>query len=152
MQRPSIFVYKCSGENCRTDEEIKSFLDNKELQVFVLAKSYNTTNYNPEEKLQRIATRYSIQLDFFSYKDVVITSSSESLETEDEFYSFGLISDNQKFYTVPQQPQVTLTGQQFGWWGEQMLTQIHFVLSSDITEHKRTIYGPLDFLGDVGGL
>ena len=51
MKRPSIFVNKCSGENCRTDEEIKSFLDNKELQVFVLAKSYNTTNYNPEEKL-----------------------------------------------------------------------------------------------------
>ena len=51
MKRPSIFVNKCSGENCRTDEEIKSFLDNKELQIFVLAKSYNTTNYNPEEKL-----------------------------------------------------------------------------------------------------
>ena len=95
LKRPSIFVNKCLGENCKTDEEIKSFLDNKELQVIVLAKSYNTTNYNPEEKLQRIATRYSIQLDFFQYKDVVITSSSEYLETEDELYSLGLISDNQ---------------------------------------------------------
>ena len=29
---------------------------------------------------------------------------------------------------------------------------VGFKYSRDIKEHKRTIYGPLDFLGDVGGL
>ena len=29
---------------------------------------------------------------------------------------------------------------------------VAFKYSRDIKEHKRTIYGPLDFLGDVGGL
>ena len=60
----------------------------------VLSRSYNTTNYNPEEKLSRTATRYSIGLDLNKFRDVVVKSSSESLVTEDEFYSFGLISDN----------------------------------------------------------
>ena len=32
------------------------------------------------------------------------------------------------------------------------LAFIEFVLSPDVIEHKRQIYGPLDFLGDVGGL
>ena len=29
---------------------------------------------------------------------------------------------------------------------------VGFKYNRDIKEHKRTIYGPLDFLGDVGGL
>ena len=32
------------------------------------------------------------------------------------------------------------------------LAEIEFFLSPDIIEHQRQIYGPLDFLGDVGGL
>ena len=85
----------------------------------MLAKSYNTTEYNPEEKLQRIATRYRIPLEFYKYMYVEVTSSSESLETEDEFYSLGLMSDNRKFYTVKQKPQFIITEPQWGLWGEQ---------------------------------
>ena len=32
------------------------------------------------------------------------------------------------------------------------LTEIEFYRNNERREHKRTIYGPLNFLGDVGGL
>ena len=101
VKRPEIHVNKCQGSSCKTDQEINEFLANKELQVIVLSKSYNTTNYNYEEKLQRVATRYAMKFKKDQFRDVLIKSSSESLETEDEFYSLGLISDTQKFYSVP---------------------------------------------------
>ena len=64
LRRPSPIVNKCFREkNCKSDEEIKEFLINKEIQVITLSKSYDTTNYNPEEKLQKIATQYNIELD-----------------------------------------------------------------------------------------
>ena len=59
----------------------------------MLSKSYNTTNYNPEEKIQRVAQWYRIELDIDQYKDVVIKSSTEILETDDRAYSLGIISD-----------------------------------------------------------
>ena len=101
IQRPMLAINKCFGQHCKTDEETKQFLKNKFLQLTILSKSYNTTNYNPEEKIQRIATRYNIRLDIDQYKDIVIKSRTESLETEDEFYSLGLISDEKTFYTIP---------------------------------------------------
>ena len=33
-----------------------------------------------------------------------------------------------------------------------MITKIKFKLNEKILNHSRAIYGPLDFLGDVGGL
>ena len=32
------------------------------------------------------------------------------------------------------------------------LVSLHFALDKDEIHHERKIYGPLDFLGDVGGL
>ena len=63
LRRPTLVVNKCL-ENCKSDEEIKEFLNDKEIQVIMLSKSYSTSNYKPEEKLQRIANQYSIKLDF----------------------------------------------------------------------------------------
>ena len=53
---------------------------------------------------------------------------------------------------MPKKPEEITIDPQFGFFGQQRLAFIVFFLSSDITEYKRTIYGPLDFLGDVGGL
>ena len=50
LRRPTIVVDKCLI-NCKSDEEIKEFLKQKEIQVIILSKNYDTTNYNPEEKL-----------------------------------------------------------------------------------------------------
>ena len=32
------------------------------------------------------------------------------------------------------------------------LTEVQFFRNNKMKEHKRSIYGPLNFLGDVGGL
>ena len=63
LRRPTLVVNKCS-ENCKSDEEIEEFLNKKEIQVIILSKSYDTSNYNPEEKIQKIANQYSIRLGF----------------------------------------------------------------------------------------
>ena len=47
MQRPVIRIKKCHGENCVTEDEINNFVKDKYLRVFVLSKSYDTTNYDP---------------------------------------------------------------------------------------------------------
>ena len=47
MQRPIIAITKCHGENCGTEDEMNNFVQDKYLRVFVLSKSYDTTNYDP---------------------------------------------------------------------------------------------------------
>ena len=51
MRRPYLVVTKCKLGNCKSDEEIKEFLKDTEIHVVMLSKSYDTSNYNPQEKL-----------------------------------------------------------------------------------------------------
>ena len=49
--KPIIAINKCQTnrlQKCKTDQEINEFVKNKEFEVVILSKSYNTTNYNPE--------------------------------------------------------------------------------------------------------
>ena len=49
--KPIIAINKCTPnklQNCKTDQEIKDFVNNKKFEVVILSRSYNTTNYNPE--------------------------------------------------------------------------------------------------------
>ena len=103
----------------------------------VLTKSYNTTNYNQKEKIQSIARDYQIRLQTNKtlYAEVGITT--ERLETDDEFYSLGILSDYTEFYTFPQDLLIEKDEASLGYKGEQMLVDIQFYLSSDIIEHKR---------------
>ena len=63
----------------------------------LLTKSYNTTSYNKQEKIQRIAHDYSIGFETNKTLVTYLEITSEHLETEDEFYSFGLLQDTTEF-------------------------------------------------------
>ena len=53
--RPKLEVKKCKGDNCATQDEIDAFLRNKYLKLTILSDSYDTTNYDIEQKVKKIA-------------------------------------------------------------------------------------------------
>ena len=79
----------------------------------------------------------------------MITITEENLEAEDKFYNLGLFSDTQTFFTLP--TSMIKSAFELPPWLTRFAS-IQFNLSREIKENKRTIYGILDFLGDIGGL
>ena len=61
----------------------------------------------------------------------------------------GIFTEEQTFYTSSTEIQTQTEVKRLDSLG---LIQIEFFLNRDIRQHKRVIYGPLEFLGDVGGL
>ena len=102
VKRPNLYIHKCVGSHCESKDKIDKFFNDKYFMLTVLTKSYNTTNYNQKEKIQSIARDYQIRLQTNKtlYAEVGITT--ERLETDDEFYSLGILSDYTEFYTFPQ--------------------------------------------------
>ena len=62
IHRPRLNVKRCQGDNCATPEEVDTFLRNKWLKLTVLSESYDTTNYDIEHKVKKIAQEFWIQL------------------------------------------------------------------------------------------
>ena len=60
--KPALSVKKCEGDNCASSKEIEKFLANKYLQMTVISESYDTTNYDREQKVKKIAQDYWIFL------------------------------------------------------------------------------------------
>ena len=58
VKRPNLYIHKCVGPRCESEDKIDEFLNNKNFMLTVLTKSYNTTNYNQKEKIQSIARDY----------------------------------------------------------------------------------------------
>ena len=144
---PQLSISKCIGEGCESPEQIEKYLANKILSLTILANTYNTTNYNENEKVQKISRQYAIKLSNDEFKSTEVVISKEILETEDNYLSLKLTSDIKSFQTVPE----VLEFESSKVKDAEILT-VDFKLNRDIKEHKRTIYGPLDLLGDVGGL
>ena len=70
----------------------------------------------------------------------------ESLESEDKFYSLGLFSSSRDFTSVLRQDNFKIDV------SHDIISWASFTVMDKKNVHKRVIYGPLDYLGDVGGL
>ena len=78
-----------------------------------------------------------------------ITITEEVLDSDDKFHSLGIFSDSQTFYTTSNKLETSEFDMVPNQW---LVTMIEFYRSRERKEHKRSIYGPLNLLGDVGGL
>ena len=74
----------------------------------------------------------------------VFKIQEHTLESEESYDGFGVNPREEKFY-----PMVSVDSQIEH---EDALGGLHITLSHQSTQHTRTIYSALDFLGDVGGL
>ena len=70
----------------------------------------------------------------------------ERLESEDKFYSLGLFSSSQNFTSTLSYDNFNIPS------NHTTLSWASFTVKEHEYVHKRVIYGPLDYLGDVGGL
>ena len=69
------------------------------------------------------------------------------MESDHEFTSIGLFSSKHTFYTTKKiETKVAIND------NDTVLARVDFLMSLDAVSHKRKIYSPLDYLGDVGGL
>ena len=74
--------------------------------------------------------------------------TEESLENDDKFYNLGVFKSNQRFFTVPKVTEYQTADKFIG----EFLIAIEFYRSEHTLQHTRSIYSPLNFLGDIGGL
>ena len=137
-------------ENCKPTDEIEKFVEDLYLIFFLRTQYYNSTNYDGNvinAKLKYFIHRITIDPNTFAHGHLKITE--ESLESDDKLYSLGIFSESSTFHTVQED---LLMKPQSKAPGSDKLLEIDFTTSPERREHVRVIYGPLDFLGDVGGL
>ena len=77
-----------------------------------------------------------------------IKITKETLENDDKFYSLGLFQKYDTFYSSP----VEFEKLEVPKPSPNLAVTVIFELDSLMNEYSRSIYGPLDLLGDVGGL
>ena len=81
-------------------------------------------------------------------KNLEFEMSREILNSDHKFHSLGVFPHYPiEFTTLPESFEKLQGTTRFDG-----IMSIQFYYSLDFVEHKRQIYSPLDFLGDVGGL
>ena len=119
------------------------------ISVFVRAQKYDSNEYesNPVSYHMTEYTTPLVLIGTFQLNRITITE--EVLDTDDKFHSLGIFTDSQTFYTTSNKLETS----EFDRGPDQSeVTLIEFYRSRERKEHKRSIYGPLNLLGDVGGL
>ena len=148
---PSIWLKKCRGLNhCKTEEEIDEYASNVFLTVMMINSVYEPDEYN-DEFVKKNLWYYSLKANSgeaekkYSYT----TITEERIESDHKFYSFGFLKTLETIYTVPEEIKTEnlLIG-----FDKDTMVAFAFYLNSYRSEHSRQIYGPLDCLGDIGGL
>ena len=75
--------------------------------------------------------------------------TKEVLDSDDNLFNLGIFSEQVEFYSLSKDLNVD------GYYKEtdmKGLLEVQFIQNTETMRHKRVIYGPLDFLGDFGGL
>ena len=148
---PSIWLKKCRGLNhCKTEEEIDEYASNVFLTVMMINSVYEPDEYN-DEFVKKNIWYYSQKANSgeaekkYSYT----TITEERIESDHKFYSFGFLKTLDTIYAVPEEIKTEnlLIG-----FDKDTMVAFAFYLNSYRSEHSRQIYGPLDCLGDIGGL
>ena len=148
---PSLWIQKCKDlDYCKTEEEIDAFASNVYLNVVVKSPEYQPDEYSDKyikPKLQHYYFRANTgeKEKLFSY----ISISEESIESDHNLFSFGFLSTQETIFTVPDSVRSVyyLSG-----FDKDTMFLLAFYRNQYRYEHIRQIYGPMDCLGDIGGL
>ena len=146
---PLIHVEYCVS-NCKPPEEIDRFIDDLFIMFMVKGSYYNSTNYEGtavRERVQQHFTRVFVDHNTQSQGQILITK--ESLNSEEKLYDLGIFSEETEFYTFSEDLKISEYNKKIDY---PLLLEIEFAQNTEMIQQHRVIYGPLDLLGDFGGL
>ena len=131
-------------------EEIDEFASNVWLTVALVTSVYEPDEYSDEfvkKKLWHHSLKANSGEAEQKYSYAVITE--ERIESDHKFYSFGFLKTLETIYTVPSEVK---SENHIEGFDKDTMASFAFYLDFSRYEHTRQIYGPLDCLGDIGGL
>ena len=142
-------MIKCDSTQrttCKSDEEIDEWLKKKYILVYENQWDYNVNTYGREKRLMPVSRFDFITIDPYHKKQDIREVRIEDVTFHDSLLQIGsLTSDSAKFFSITD-------GKSRPIWEREDLYMVRYEMSLDKVEHERTVYGILDWLGDVGGL
>ena len=118
--------------------------------IVMMGSYYDPNNYGDDAVSARMF-QYEARIfqdnETLSYSQITITK--QFLDSTENRFSLGVFSKQKTFFTFPEKLLIESYSKQPK---DNETLMIEFYATDKVVEHKRVIYGLLDFLGDLGGL
>ena len=124
-------------------------MESVQLYITIIEYRYDQNAYGTDDQIKKPSKKwFEIPLKVGEFQLANFEIQKEKLETDDKLYNFGMHSNDLTFQTIS---DLKIEGYKLSGFNPLALF-VELKHSRNIIEHKRVIYGPLDLLGDVGGL